>query len=321
MYAEAFNIYDLYKDAPESVSSGNNIFWHARMEIGASSSSYSIAHLQRMDTVVYHSQDTALIYFYDQQEAPEIEEKDYHYLLNVNSLRSKGISFGYQFEPAQHLSVELKLDIAKTSYLLDGDLQGELNFNQDRLSALVELDYAYYRDVIFERDVSAPEGNLAALNLLITHSSEKSSHVLKIMDLVNETRWRKAPRTKTKLNSDLVGGLNAQGQLQIRPFGSGLEYSKNIKQKLKARYYLENEFSYGKNGLLLNLNYVIQEYWLQMGYRAHLNHHQVSLLYSFKDRAIALSHKLGKHFEYGLTVDDLKIKEAHRIDLSINFKF
>ncbi len=320
LYSNSFYIRDLKNDKPGAFKQSEEqgiSYGHTRFESGWRNKHFSIAYLDRKDLVLDYSRDAALIYFFENTKQDNIPERVYDYELSVNNSNAKGFALGY-FNAFQDLNYKLQLDLAETTDLYDGDIQGKLDFQGDTLNGDAEIEYYYHRDLIFEREVKPSEGVMTALHIDLSYALEKSTHTLQLRDLYSLTRWESAPYSLINIDSNRVGERDENGKLEIRPLGSGIEDFRDHKQRLPMRAYLENSFSHNENSVLLNVNYKSSELWPQFGYL--WKQKEVSGLISPKDKSIKLKHRLSQHFEYSLDLDNLNLKRAQRINLSFELK-
>lgn len=318
-YSQALRIYDLVKESATSISDGKLIYSHNRAEVGASYLGLGLAYLRRLDGVVYHSQDAALIYYYEKQDVSDIEQRNYTYELDVNALASEGITLSYQYAFDQGAWVKFSLDLAATDYLTDGLLDGDLNYGDEALSATAEVEYVYERDVLFDREVKAAEGRLAAFSLNMGFNTSSTRHELKIDDLYHKVRWEGAPYTRLTANSDRVGSISSTGKLEIRPLGAGVEGFRDVDQKLDARYYILNAWNLSSGALLFDINHIAEKWWPKLGYAFNLGDQVLSLKYSTTDEAVEVSYCWAQNVKLSFAIDDINYKEAHRFNLGFEF--
>ncbi|NRB42452.1 MAG: hypothetical protein HRU20_28950 [Pseudomonadales bacterium] len=314
-YSAALRIYELVKEDASAVTDGEVIYSHSRAEIGGSYKGFGLAYLRRMDGVVHHSPDAALIYYYEKSDSSDIEERQYDYQLDVNTLASEGVTLSYQYAFEDRAWIKVNLDIAATDYLYDGRLNGDLNYNEGSLSAAAEVEYIYERDVLFDREVNAPEGSLTALSFSVGINSDITHHELSIKDAYHRVSWKDAPYTRLKANSDRVGSIAPDGKLDIRPLGSGVEGVRDVDQSLDPRFYWLNSWDISSGSLLLDVNYVAKAWWPKVGYAFNVGDQIIALRYSLTDQSVQINYQLSSSFKFVFAVDDLDYKEVHRFDM------
>ena len=119
-YSQSFAIYDLVKEEANDIVRGELIYSHNRFEIGATYKGLGVAYLQRLDGVIFHSYDAALIYYYDKRDTKNIPNRHYSYSLKVNTVRSQGATFFYEYYASNNVFLKVNVDIATTDLHYDG---------------------------------------------------------------------------------------------------------------------------------------------------------------------------------------------------------
>ena len=314
-YSEALRVYDLVKEEANDVQDGEIVYTHSRFELGGSFKGFGAAYLQRLDGELEHASDVALIYYYEKQDARNIQNRIYDYSVKVSSLASKGVTVFYAYEWQETAWLKLNIDVAETTYLNEGALNGKLNYSDDQLSASAQLNWSYEKDALFKRNVKAAKGELFAASFIIGAYSKIGSHQLKISDLYHQVEWENAPYTNMQANTDRVGGVGDDGKLSIRPLGSGVEGYKDVSQSLDPRYYFTNIFTMAYGDLLLDVDYVADIIWPRVGYALPFLEQKIALKYSLDDSSVFLAYEYADHFNIYLNMDDVSYKKAHRIDL------
>jgi len=332
-YTESFRVHDLIQEKATHHQAGKLIYSNNRLELGYQHSfhldqsafkhSLALGYLKRADGIIQHSKDSALIYYYEKQEDPDIPEREYRYKLAMSSAVSEGVSIGYQVDYDNFLSAGLSLDTGDTDYLIDGEINGLLNYQNEQLNAEANIHYFYSKDTLFNRRNKRPEGKLHALNLFITLKPHWGQHSLSIQDAYHQIEWPDAPFTIAHANSDRVGGTDSNGKLIIRPFGSGIESHKTLKQKHKARYYFNNSFklAHENQQALVNLHQHHKHYWLELGYQHNFNTQSAQIIYSVRDKAFKLGYDFNQQFSVLLGMDHWHYKKAQRLNLNLQWRY
>lgn len=321
-YSQSFAIYDLVKEQANDVEQGELIYSHTRFELGASYQGLGIAYLQRLDAVVLHSFDAALIYYYDKRDTLDIPNRDYNYALKVNTVESQGATFFYEYRPIDNFLIKLNVDVATTDFHYDGLVDGVITYQQEELVATADLEWTYERDVLFDRDVIPAKGELLASSVVLGGASEYGQHQLTVADFYHKVKWERVPYTKVRANTDRVGGFTDDGKLKIRPLGSGVDGFRDVEQTFEPRYYFYNDLDLPVGGILLNIDYVADQWWPQLGYRFPLGSqsHVAKVAYSFEDDSLELSYAYKRNFSLSVRLDETSYQKAHRFNLGLSLR-
>lgn len=318
-FSESFRISDLVKEEAEDIDRGELIYSHSRFELGGSYNGVGMAYLRRLDGVILHSFDAALIYYYDKRDTQNIPNRDYRYSLDINSVASEGATFFYTYH-ADDFFIKFNLDIATSDYHYDGLADGIINWQDDTLSATADIEWTYERDVIFDRNVKPAKGELMAGGIVMGGKSKWARHRLVIADVYHNITWKSAPYTRVEANSERIGGYTADGKLKIRPLGSGVDGFRDVKQSFKPRYYLENDINITFGGLLVDLDYVVGQWWPKLGLRIGNETHSAKIKYSTADKSLLLAYGYNKNIEVGVQMDDWSYKKARRFNLNLGLR-
>ncbi len=119
--------------------------------------------------------------------------------VSVQGFIGNGLRMGYRFE-RNDWQVGLGASLFRADYLLEGDLWGEMRAtSQEDFSFQANIDYVYYRDLIFGReDASRPEGIGWNGDIsFLWQPLERLRFELVADDLFARVRWTDVPATRT----------------------------------------------------------------------------------------------------------------------------
>lgn len=159
--------------------------------------------------------------------------------VRVNGFTGHGMRVGYLHTDDQW-RFGVGLSVFRTSNLMSGNLDGqftatdETDYNFD-----AQVDYVYYRDVIFKRpDVQKASGLGIGLDLSLARQlDEHWSWSIEGRDLLARIRWEDAPFTIAQASTNQKS-YNNDGYAVFAPLISGTEgYKDSYIQQLDARYY------------------------------------------------------------------------------------
>lgn len=157
----------------------------------------------------------------------------------VNGFTGHGFRLGYQHQDAQW-TVGVGASLFRAGHLMAGDLSGQFTALDDSdYNFDAEVDYVYYRDVIFKRpDVNEAAGLGFGLDLALAYRvDEHWSWSVSVEDLFARIRWQDAPFTVASASTDQKS-FDEDGYAVFAPLLSGREgYHDSVIQDLDARYY------------------------------------------------------------------------------------
>jgi hypothetical protein len=157
----------------------------------------------------------------------------------VNGFTGHGFRLGYRHHDEQW-TVGLGVSVFRAGHLMTGDLSGQFTaVNDSDYNFDAEVDYAYYREVIFKRpDVDEAAGLGFSLDLALAYKVDENwSWSLSAEDLLARIRWQDAPFTVASASTDQKS-YDEDGYAVFAPLLSGREgYKDSLIQDLDARYY------------------------------------------------------------------------------------
>ncbi len=323
-YSESLAVHEIYQGEPSFVEEGELIYSNSLIELGYRfDHNFSVSLFQRFDGIVQHSPDTAFIFFLSKADASDIPERDYAFYLEANTFSSQGVSFQWRYHPAEWFAVSFDTQVGQTRSLMLGEISGLLTYKDEQLSSGdAVIDYAYERDVLFERETAIPKGLQTAIAVNLFIRSVYGIHELQIDDAYHQVKWRSAPRTQASLDTDRITEVDESGKLEVNPLGSGREFFSDITQTLPARYYFKNSiFLNDKYQLLMDVNFIADEYWPILGMGMNLEHHQLQFRYSQRDNAARVNWNYKQWLSLYMGITNINLRKSHRVDLGWRVSF
>lgn len=236
---------------------GGDVQWSANwVEAGYRRDDWSIAGLYRRDFWVGFSPDTAELYYRVSQRLPLDPGRRYTMDIRAYSFSATGARGSWRHRPLPGLSLQWGLSLFNASDLLAGRLNGHARaLAENDYAYLASVDYSYDRDRLFEREVDAPRGLGASLDLALSYRlGERTSVRAQVVDLLGVIRWKDAPYTQARAYSNRVG-YDDDGYIIVEPAIRGYEGNYAVySQRLEPRLHLQFETPIGEtlNG---NLQY------------------------------------------------------------------
>ncbi|MEM7660764.1 MAG: hypothetical protein AAF292_00840 [Pseudomonadota bacterium] len=308
----------------ENFTPGEASFVHARAASGFRWKWLDVAAIVRYDYVTSYSPSASTIIFSERNNL-DLPDGTFDLSLDINRAFAYGGRIG-----ARHsffddrLSVGVFGSVLSTSQLLNGSTEGSLELlnNGADIAGVVQVDYVYDRDLIFDREVDAPSGIGVAFDIeAALQITEKLRADVKVEDLWSRIWWDDAPRTVLDATTDTVD-RDDNGLLIVRPFLQGQNSFEDVTTRYSAR-------------TRASLNYQITERWSLS--QDIFNLGDTFLTTSYVDFAIAKDLSVGAEVEwttggYGvsmswkklslnLVTDDIEFDDANYLKASLSASF
>lgn len=319
-YSEAMTIMDIFEDNPESISKGEIIYSYSQWQIGYQLNEYvGFGLIRGLDLYAEHSPDAARIYYADNVDNQELEERRYNYQLEGDMQRTQGLFITFS-RKVKGLSIYTMLEAGQAFGLTSIDIDGDLNYQDGQLVGSADIDYFYEKDALYKREVDSAQGKYWSVSLKLKHSSLLGKHELTIKDLFNQTYWSSAPYTHVLLNTDRVATTDENGNISFRPLGSGIETYKSKTQIFPSRIDLRNYLEINdKAEMILGVKSISDNVWPYLGFAA--SKFNLNLTYHINEQSLALYHKVNSNVLYQLEVDQADIEEMQRIQFGLEISY
>jgi hypothetical protein len=181
-----------------------------------------------------------------------------------------------------------------------------------------DVNYYYSEDVLFERNVNAPNGRGYSLDFDLDWSFLSDYYLqLKVRDLIGKIYWTDAPNTTAVASND-IKEYDENGYVIYNPVLSGYETYRDFTQELTPQINLQLGYRLTSNVGLLTKVYSIKPtnlYQLGGDYRINSNN-RVQLLYIFEVNAISIGYN-SKFFNFSITSDSFDLSQAYTFGFTI----
>ena len=224
--------------------SGNAATNELRMEVGVRSKYIDVGYIEREFMYIRHNPQTAEFFYRVENRLPLEPGRDYAMLIDVTSLRAKGIVVGLSPPHKEWLRLGVQTQIFAADNLLLGHLSGTVrplsasDYDYDNIN----VDYHYHKDLLFDRSVSPAIGHGLSTSVnLESRLGRKMRVVMVLKDLFSRVYWRNAPATVARINSDNKR-YDERGYVVVDPTLSGRHLTSDVVQIIPSRTIINFEY-------------------------------------------------------------------------------
>lgn len=257
-YSEPVSIDAMLNEWDSPYKGGDKAFAYYKAEIGIERNTWHLGVLNRLDYFMTFSEQTAQLYYYTKNHLPLEAGKSYALNIDVLHEYSRGLRFGFERQLLQNVNAGIAVSYLEGLKLTDGTINGNAMVTADNdYDFQFDVDYAYSRDTLFEREVSAPHGKGYSVDMeLDWQVSEKFASHLTVLDMLGQIVWDNAPYT-TATASSATKTYDADGYVRYQPLATGLESNKNFKQRLPRKIFADISYSLNRK---MNVLAEVQDY-------------------------------------------------------------
>jgi len=226
------------KDWGEGFDSGRRQWAVARAEAGVRMNGFEVSLFSRALADLRMNSEAVKLYGRIARKEELTPGQQVPVRLRVNGFSGNGFRLGYTHH-TKDWQLSAGASLFRTRHLMSGQLNGRYTTVADNdYDFEADVDYVYYRDVIFDRpDVERASGTGWAFDL--AGSWEPSRHwslTFSAEDLFARIRWKDAPFTIARADTNNKS-YDEDGYVVFAPTLSGREgYRDSFFQELDARY-------------------------------------------------------------------------------------
>lgn len=317
---------------------GSHALSRNRIELGLAVGAYEFAVFHRNDYSLDFDSQTAEFAWRQKNRQPIPLEQEYRVDVWANQYQLSGGRVGRTWAVAPNLD----LSASFSAFIATEGVYGYMGKDPEGQGGVIQMvnrtvagqttlmldgelyaDYFYTDDVLFRREVDAPNGKGYTLDMgLEWRIYDGLTFSASFEDLLGKIHWSGLPRTTARATSETII-VDEDGFLEANPYFSGEETFGSLKQPLRSRERLN--LSYQRNAWRFGYEYdridVMSFKWLQLGYN-WAPRWGGSLGRETQTQAwhLGLAMPMGK---ISLVFDDLDLKQAHTFgftwDLRIPF--
>lgn len=317
-YSEPFAIRALATgDWDTEFHGGEKIFSTDRIEFGIAGNKWQLGILRRYDYFYEFTPDTAYLKHSAENHLDLVPGQELELYLKANEFIANGITLGFA-EIVGKASFGIRVSYLKGEQLTSGSLSGSASvINEKDYDLNFDVDYYYSEDLLFDREVAAPDGNGFAIDLDIGWQAGNWDFMLDIKDLLARIYWQDAPRTVASGNSNTVN-YDANGYLAFNPAVSGLETNQDYTQTLPRKIDFTTTWQLDDYAMLFEVQdfEIMRFYSLGAGFDTGYND-RINILYNVTAQALKFDYH-NKWFGFSITSDELLPYDARTFALTLS---
>lgn len=324
-YSEPVAIKSMMDEWQGPFKRGNKAFTYNKVEAGVRWGNWQLGVLKRVDYQLEFSPGTAELVYRIENRLPLEVGREYELRIKALHNYSQGLRLAYQHKLSSRINVGVAASYLKGKALTDGAIQGHARvLGEKDYDFQFDADYFYSRDVLFERDVTSPNGDGYSLGFSVDWQPNKFFTArLDIIDLVGRMFWDNAPFTVAEASSD-TRTFDEEGYVRYEPVISGLESNRNFTQILPRKIFVATRYQLSSGiDLLAELqDYKIARFTSIGAGWCDNDNNCFQSLYNTTAKALSLRYQ-GNLVQVELTSDKLKLKQARYFSfrLSLNQAF
>jgi hypothetical protein len=315
----AIDALDKHWNAP--FKGGETALTYNKAETGVAWKDWQLGIFRRYDYLLEFSRQTAELFYLTENHLPLEVGKEYPLHIEARHHVSRGLRLGFRHKMNPSLSLAVSASYLQGLALTDGQLNGTAQATAEKdYDFQFNTDYAYSRDVLFERHVNAPQGNGYSLDLKLDWQPNRFfSGRLFIVDLMAKIYWNNVPYTTATATSD-VKTYDDDGYVRYHPSISGLESNRDLIQDLPRKIFLEANYQWTQElGLIAQVQDFEIQRFTQLGADWTLQkRHKIMTLFNIQAKALTLGYQ-HEQFLIELASDAFKFNRARYLSLKLAF--
>lgn len=311
------------EDWGKEFDSGRRQWAVAHVEVGVRRSGVEVSLLSRALADLRMNNDAVRFYGKIKRKEPLPEGERVPVSVRVNGFAGTGLRLGYLHRD-NNWYLRGGMSLFRTRYLMSGGLDGSFTaLAENDYGFEAEVDYVYYRDVIFDRpDVEKSQGLGWSFDLATAwQMTERWSVEVQAEDLFAGIRWEDAPFTEAQANTDNKS-YDEDGYAVFSPTISGREgYLDTFRQTLDPRFRAGVNYQIGSWSAHLRSQYQFGYGIVGMG----VGHRFLSGV-AVQGLIWPGLNALGVTLDYGLlsvsvSADDLEWQNMRAASLAVSYRY
>jgi len=320
-YSEPMAIKSMLGDWQAPFKKGNKAFTYNKAETGIRWGNWQLGILNRVDYQLEFSSETAELIYLTENRLPLEVGREYELRIKALHNYSRGLRLAYQHKFSSRIKAGLAASYLQGKAFTDGSIQGRARVLAEKdYDFQFDTDYFYSRDVLFERDVTSPNGNGYSLDFSFDWQPNKLFRAqIDIVDLVGKMFWDNAPFT-TAVASSATQTFDEEGYVRYNPAIRGTESNRNFTQVLPRKIFIATRYQWSPGiELLAELqDYKVSRFTSLGAGWCYNQHNCFQSLYNTTAKALLLRFQ-GNRLRVELASDKLDLDQARYFSFQLSF--
>ena len=295
---------------------GKRQYATAWAECGIDHGNWGFGWIKRADYSLRFTPDTADLYGNIADDHALPVGKTYHLKVTGHALEATGLRAYARWPMNADCNVELGLSLLQGTYMFEGTIQGEgLIQGPKQYSYALWTDYAYTKDLLFERETPARKGQGATLDCAIQWRFRPNWQLkTHVVDLPGLMQWKDLPYTQANASSQRTQ-TDDQDFQRWQPLISGRESNHKVfNQTLPTRGEAELIHECGAWASSVGLACQFGEWLPKVGFGKTFDGWRLNA-WSYPAQRILGLEVARNAWKVGLAMDHTKPGRAHMIQL------
>jgi hypothetical protein len=220
----------------------------------------------------------------------------------------------------QKLNLYLGFSILQASMGQNGKVQADADIvSKKDYDFIGESDYYYTFNHLYNLDIVKPKGYGYSLNFALSYKNNKHSFLLLGEDIASKINWKDMPYSQISITSD-TKKYDENGYVYYNPTITGYEQYRNYTQNLKAKYYFEYKYDYGKKIKTKIGAELYQGFLLPFGAIEYQKYDDTKYIFGYDIRFKKIS--IGLNIDnFSLIVSTNGIYKPSAVDIALSYSF
>jgi hypothetical protein len=324
-YSDPTSIDSFVHEFDGDLESGDYAFIHNTAQVGVRVNNWSLSYIHRYDHFYEFSEDTARLYYENENDLLQANGQSYDLMLRGNHINASGLKAGYDWDVSPALTIKAGLSYLRSNEHYDVNTLGSVTSQTNNtIAGQLAIATQSHRDLVLEFPMTEPSGSGYAIDLGFDWAiNEKLTLGVLLKDAVSAIDWDGSLDTDLSLTT-ASRNVDSNGQISITPLLSGTQRLSSYEQELPRKLFTDLTYQHNDE-LGLGINIFHTEYFThtQLAYYYTINpQNRLFLTAGLNTRAlgIGLENNWGR---FGIAMDNTSYEDAQAVNLifELNFGF
>ncbi len=322
-YSEPMPFDEFTSDWSSGFDGGNNALAYTWLEAGIQTRHWGFALFHQQYAQMHFSDDAAELYYLTENKLPIETGRAYNIDVDINAFSTRGVRLFHRISPHKSLDLKFGASYLTGGELLEGRINGQVTASSDRDYDFdnVHIDYYYSADKLFDRAVTAPNGNGAALDLTANWQATPYNRIsLNVRNLAGYIHWKNSPYTTAQIQSNNKD-YDENGYVTVNPTLSGWHLNSDHKQRLPLIWQgeMEHKLSTRRHVDFRVLGSEVKQFYQLGGSYQFRRYHWLQLLYTLNSESVSIAYR-NPWLQIQLQREINGLGESHTQGLLVHFQ-